>query len=634
MSLQVWLPLNGTTKNCGISDATASLINNPQVVASNRGECYNLNPNNENNQAIEVTFSNMPNLIKKEFSIAFWIYHRDNSDRSIIFGNHQYNGNYTFNIEKLANNQLRIYMQAQPDISFSTCTIDANTWTHITIVKNTTELCVYKNGVKVATRSHISSDLWQYADGIKYLLGRDIRTDNTALNGMLSDFRIYDHILSQKEINSLAQGLILNYSFNDVYMSATTNLVNMADGTFVKNANSVWYAGLQCASTYVTPGKTYTFSCDIRHSGTKAYTVYFDTNCTDDGGVYNGNDAAMQDIKSNTGIIIPNNGTWVRAWVTVTIKPDAGNPYIHHTLCPSVSAEEVTFYYRNVQLEEGPTATPYTPYGNPREGVINDVSGWGRHGKLRTSKCYVSSDTILGNCSLLLDGSDNVDRAHVFADLNLNDIKNYTFASFIKVNKWGIQDSGLISADFNSSLHPIDYYRSPIHHRDGGFDISVIGNNSDSISATHQILNCSSSDIPIGKWTHIAVTFNGTMATLYINGVSKRNISFGSPVTLCACKYLFLSYSCAGGAHRVTKANWSDFRVYTTALDAAAIKKLSERRAAVDKNNNFYAYSLLEDSAAGQNINKAGNLTVKELQEINKAAIHKNYFEANNFYEN
>ena len=49
MSLQVWLPLNGTTKNCGISDATASLINNPQVVASNRGECYNLNPNNENN---------------------------------------------------------------------------------------------------------------------------------------------------------------------------------------------------------------------------------------------------------------------------------------------------------------------------------------------------------------------------------------------------------------------------------------------------------------------------------------------------------------------------------------------------------------------------------------------------------
>jgi hypothetical protein len=52
----------------------------------------------------------MPRWIQNEFSIAFWFYHREGSDRSVIFGNHQYNGSYTFNIEKLANNQLRVYM--------------------------------------------------------------------------------------------------------------------------------------------------------------------------------------------------------------------------------------------------------------------------------------------------------------------------------------------------------------------------------------------------------------------------------------------------------------------------------------------------------------------------------------------
>jgi len=116
-------------------------------------------------------------------------------------------------------------------------------------------------------------------------------------------------------------------------MAATTNLINKADGNFVKNSSSVWHAGLSCPYTYVTPGKTYTFSCEIRASH-PGYTVYFDTNCTDEGGVYSGNDASMHSIVNNAGIAIPSDGTWVKAWCTVGVKSDAGKPAIHHTLCP------------------------------------------------------------------------------------------------------------------------------------------------------------------------------------------------------------------------------------------------------------------------------------------------------------
>lgn len=488
MSLQVWLPLNGHIKNYGLSNASIFLVNNPTTIISNRGKVYDLNPNNENNQAIELNIPDMPEWVKSEFSIAFWVYHRETSDRSIFFGSYDFSDNYIFNIEKLAiTNGLRIYMEAAPDLQLSNCIIPENEWVHIVITKSLTELKVYKNGELLYTRTHASSDLWNKSDSVKYHIGRDGRNDTTALNGMISDFRIYNHILSKKEINELAQGLILNYSFN--------------------------------------------------------------------------------------------------------------NPYIDNL-------------------------------------TVDDVSGYGNHGNIFGAN-HLSNDAYRGNYSLQLEGVNNSysERSYVLAPLQLSNVKTYTFAAFIKINTWGTQTSGIWCADLDGNI-PISYKNSLCHHRDGYFDITTQENTSSDVSSTHKKLLCDASDLIPGQWTHIAITYDGQTASLYKNGIFIRSTSFDNITILAPCNYIFLSYSCAGEAHRVTKANWSDFRVYTTALDAAAIKKLSERRVAVDKNNNFYAYSLLEDSTARYNIDKAGNLTAKELQEINKAAIYKNYFEANNFYEN
>ena len=63
MSLQVWLPLNGHIKNYGLSGVSTSLVNTPVPVNSNRGECYNFNPNDENNQGIELNIPEMPQWI-------------------------------------------------------------------------------------------------------------------------------------------------------------------------------------------------------------------------------------------------------------------------------------------------------------------------------------------------------------------------------------------------------------------------------------------------------------------------------------------------------------------------------------------------------------------------------------------
>lgn len=489
MSLQVWLPLNGHIKNYGLSNISTFLLNNPEIITSNRGKVYNLNPNNENNQAIELHISDMPHWVQNEFSIAFWVYHKDTASRSIFFGSHDFDGNYNFNIEKLATtNKLRVYMEAAPDLQISNCIIPENEWVHIVITKSTTELKIYKNGELIYTRAHNSSDLWGSSDSTRYRIGRDNRSNSTALNGMISDFRIYDHTLSKKEINDLACGLILNYSFDNPYMNFSS--------------------------------------------------------------------------------------------------------------------------------------------------MVDDVSGYGNHGMIYGSS-NLSQDTCKGTYSLYLDGIDSSyeNCSYVLAPLQLSEIKNYTFAANIKINTWGKQNSGILCADINSSF-PENYITSPCHHKDNYFYIAAQ-------NATYKQLLCDDSDLTPGEWIHIALTYDGQNIRLYKNGILIRSVSFDESTILAPCNYIFLSYSFADNIHRVTKANWSDFRIYTTALTENAIKNLAKKRVAVDKNNNLYAYSFKEEYNIKNNISKTYNVNINinsdsscGIHESNKMAVYKDYIEVNQLYEN
>lgn len=604
MSLQVWLPLNGHFNNYGLSGATTSLVNAPAVINSNRGKCYNFNPNNENNQGIELNIPNMPQWIQSEFSIAFWVYHRKTAGRSIIFGNFNLGTSYAFNVEKMANsNALRIYMQAKPDQTVSACVLPENTWTHVTITKSKTGIEVFKNGSSVYTRAHTGTDLWSSADGVKYRIGRDGRSDATSLNGMVSDFRIYDHVLSTKEIKELSKGLILNYAFDNPYNIATTNLINVANGTFTKNANSAWHQGLTCPKTYVTPGKTYVWSFEVQQiKGSNTYTAQFDANCTDENGVYTGNDATMSSSVTCGALTIPKNGNWLKCWIKATIQTDAGKPYLHHTFCPNVTAEEAIFAYRNVMLEETSDVNPFTPYGEPRDGILEDVSGFGNHGSL-IGNCRNSTDTDKGNYSLWINpASPGVNTAtgaaYTRSPLSLSNVKNFTIAANVKMNTWGSQVSGLFSFSFNGSA-PGDYQAS-FNHRDSAFDFK-------DTAGTVTRLSLGTDDLPAkSNWTHIAITFNGTNLKLYKNGVFVREKVLTTAADWVGCEYLYLSYSQAGGVHRICDSQFSDFRFYTTTLSDVEIKKLAEKDAAVDPDGNYYCFGLDEKFDITHNLSTTG----------------------------
>ena len=114
-------------------------------------------------------------------------------------------------------------MHGKPDFNISECVIDENVWTHLAIVKSLTELKIYKNGLLVKTRFHSNEDYWDKAEGNVYQIGRDNRSDTTSLNGMVSDFKIYDHCLSIQEIERDYSSLLIHYPLRDPYVESIAN---------------------------------------------------------------------------------------------------------------------------------------------------------------------------------------------------------------------------------------------------------------------------------------------------------------------------------------------------------------------------------------------------------------------------
>lgn len=649
MSLQVWLPLNGHIKNYGLSGASTSLVNAPAVINSNRGECYNFNPSNQNNQAIELIIPEMPQWIQNEISISFWVYHRENGGRSIFFGNHAIDGTLSFNIEKNASNQLRIYMNADPDFNITQCTLEENTWIHIAITKTPTELKIYKNGVCVQTRTNTVDDSWSAANGTKYRIGRDSRSDATALNGMISDFRIYDHALSKKEVVELSQGLILHYPLDSPYMTKATNLFSLGSLT---HHGSSWtelpekFKGENVYNNKVTAPSTsnnagFRISAPINLPSAPTATTITLSFYKRLNQVYGKNLGGYLTLKNAAGTTQRINwtynianwandssslGKWQKITATGTITLTDANQ-IQYMYVYTDSATGGSCDFSHIQLEYGSVPTAYT--NSSRDSFIEDVSGYKRHGVIvDAGNGLLSTDTRKGKYSLNLDGvTTEGKRACVKGNLNLENLKTFTVSAFIKLRTWGKQDSGFFCLNNNTYNDNNNYQKSPLHHRDSNFDISALNHTSGAdVSATYKRLVLNRSDIPENsEWVHVAVTYNGQKATLYLDGLEKRAVSFDAVTVLQPCKEICLSYSSAGSAQRVTKANWSDFRVYSTALSAAAIKNLADKDAAVDKGSNYYAYNFNEEYDIAHNLSTQGILNADVNKDFKNLYHGKQY---------
>ena len=209
MALRVWLPLNGTLENKGISDYVIQSANITIVDNGKIGKCYSFNGSssyisitnfNLSNNWSYGCWINTPNSDSRGWEIAMVLNNSgSDADSQFAFWVHQKENRF----ESLANTQ---YTSTIPYTNYY------NSWHHFFATFNGSLLTTYIDGNVVNTKTITA----EYYPATNLTIGA--RSKNAAgtaftnwFQGYLNDVRVYDHCLSKKEVKEISQGLVLHY---------------------------------------------------------------------------------------------------------------------------------------------------------------------------------------------------------------------------------------------------------------------------------------------------------------------------------------------------------------------------------------------------------------------------------------
>ena len=613
--LRVWLPLNGNLNNQGLDNA--SISNNLATVdsAGKIGSCYSFNGSNS---YISVNDPGLYDVIQggdQPFTIAFWIYHAD-STRAIIFGDYGLSGTINFNIELSTSHYVRFYWNnGDPDKRFS-ISVGQATWTHIAVVYDGTKMVVYKNG-------DIQSDIYNgtlqkktKTSGLFYL-GRDSRTGTTALNGRINDFRIYDTVLSSREIKEISKALVLHYP---LAMPGGENLLkNGSLSTDLSNWSRSDTSNMEIVEKDGVPAMHVSFSeFKITRYISQNITRYIDTSNLDQIYTVSADVLAENITKGTTNPMMTpcyvsgsydDNGT--SKWLGGTYLDGAPHSYCYgiagKSWCHFVTRIKfaqvpttMNFYcyfrdftgdvwIRNLKFEIGDKATTWTPNpADPEYSIMGyddlieyDVSGYGNNGT-KVGNITYNTDSPRYETSAYFNGSSDIRSAK--SSFGWFDFNEGTVAAWYKpantTQTWasvGVQnDGGAGSRSFSVCNY-------------SGKAGTVVGYDS---SWGYLGSNYS---MDANVWYHLCVTItNGDTVKLYVNGelVQTRTVT-NTTGTIASTTQFAVGVDLPGSDERYT-GQLSDVRFYATALSADDIKALYQIPVSLSSDGTLFAGEYVE----------------------------------------
>ena len=218
MSLQVWLPLNGSLENLGLADVGEidtthiSFTDNGKI-----GKCL----------TGYTGYFNIPSMTgKKQLSVAYWI--RINTATSTqwldAFRWYSTDGSSSYaSRNEFYNDCINTgFWFKGGSISGKTTTV--GDWHHhaFTIDYETGTAEFYIDGASVGSSSVV--DITHYLTGTNFMIGEN------GLDTSHNDVRIYDHILSEKEVKELSKGLVAHYPLNDFSINPNETIIYDCSG--------------------------------------------------------------------------------------------------------------------------------------------------------------------------------------------------------------------------------------------------------------------------------------------------------------------------------------------------------------------------------------------------------------------
>lgn len=601
MSLQVWLPLTSDLRNQGLSTTTFS--------GTPAWKTYGKLANSSLNLQNRITCST-PSLNGVQFfSVAFWGRIEANSDSTanwmdVIgftdistggssgqfrfetgYGNTAYGGiHWHDNATNAIINGSYTYNTAS----------EYDNWHHIVVTVSDTAVKSYYDGQLKQT--HTTNLNKGYLNG-NWWLGE------STTRGCIQDVRIYDHALSDKEVEEIAKGLVLHYKL-DASINATLSPNLLLNSAPHLNALTSWSSAGNGWTNSLVEDSTAPYGHAVRctYSGTTQTA----------GGTHH--PTSVDKTTLTTGDIYTLSG-WIRAskncicnfynelmtttkqvnvttqwqYFTHTSAIDTGKTYQSNVFyCRASDAEQNMWVeVKMLKLEKGSVATPWCPhisdtiYNAYYNNTIYDSSGYSNDGII-TGDIQIDGNTARYSCSMKQTNGQYIRVEKRPAECLPKDKMTVNF--WMYCTTWGNPVSCTEGGGWNFENGSTGI-RFPVYISGVGYKYQ------DTTVTTSSLLNA---------WHMLTGVFDGSNVLTYIDGELKTSVSTGSTNGIgYANNYLFIGAEASGNSTSPASSsyagNLSDFRIYATALTAAQILELYHTSASIDNDGNIYTRELVEE---------------------------------------
>lgn len=633
MGLQVWMPMIGNINNQGLSNLSNLSGNYVQGTCSTFGKCLNV----PNSSPISFTADGLVNA--KKFSVCFWTL-ADNSTKAdwnqmLRLGDKKTDGSdgshFRFESCKTYPRACSFHNNDKNAITAASRILGSSngTWYHVCVTYDGTELKSYTNGNLIGT---------DVGNG-GYLTGY-VRIGSANYFGLMNDLRIYDEVISQKQIRSIYNLQIIHYPLNNIYEVGITNKYSgdAAEGalgcsdyitrtkladergynyklSYTGTGKDMWNALTIGSHFPFIAGRTYYYSCKVRcHSKSNTQLFLRAARCDNDW-VTNMVDTLNADGEWHEYTVYQTvNANFDRSGTTVTC-----NPWVEfYTNDMSTSGTSYTFDVdiKDTQVTEG---QKYPFIANEMvTSSVSDISGYSNNASVGIGAQYSVSNTSLN----ILDDSVSVDDTTLsvqnasVTDTTLSLASNnasvgigigvqsprydacYYFSakSYLKfpnpiyakktiwgltINMWVRLDSGCGGyATILSGLNdPTSNFPWLAVNTEGSGLWGYIGGN-----APQYGHGMSNELLSLNTWYMITYVFNGGSVYWYLNGVRKGDITKYTTLNYINAdmEYLALGNSYTGTNWNTNFCGWiSDFRMFTTVLSADDVKALYQNSASI-----------------------------------------------------
>ena len=621
MSLQVWLPLNKDLHNQGLQN---TIFTNHSVTINNSGKigkCYSFN----GSSSYLIANFTPKTIVPNEMSFCCWVKLNTINKVHTLFCSRTKTG-AGLCIFILSSNQLRFdNMGNTNSATYQTTftpTFSANQWYHIAVIQTSTHKKLYIDGVlkqTVAKTPGSGSNTSSSNSATKATIGgsgANNATDNW-LNGYLNDVRIYNHALSDKEVEEISKGLVLHYKLDGGPTFPPRNLLLNSKKDAGQSHTSYAVANFNFSEALVS-GNHYTIIAKVNTSSQKKSVAFYHSGGSyqmggwrpiSSNGIYKVSFTATSNMASQTS------GSGY-GFCRVYTSNNSGKGQGSTTLSGTANVEWITLYWGSGEGIYAP-AEEYDEICYDSSGYNNNGTIVGTQYAILPSDKYQSSMYINQNCYIAIGTQLYSMRDEMTTNLWINK----TWSSNTGTPLSSVQGGG-----FGWQCNSTNYT----------FYCGTGASSNTYISKALTVNNLASG------WHMLSATYDGLALRLYIDGVlqsTTTKYTTKTPLYYNNNSGMFIGRESNGNVNTSSTDKFygyiNDVRIYATALTEVQIKELYNTSATIDNLGNIHTREFYENS--NFNITKTGLFQATEIKDGNYqiASILKNNnsIQGNNLYE-